>query len=154
MRIDQQRGLEIRSLVFSARIRGTDLDHALATVVAGLESVHTQAEFVALDIEGLAGTVEVVQAVAADLDLDAAGLVLDIEGLVEVAGLVVRGDLAGDDQALRDLQRSAVIHLAELRDGVRRGHRDHRLGSGCIVLERHDRFPFLAGSEQQQTCGE
>ena len=74
-------------------------------------------EALALHVDPLAELVVIVQPREAEFQLDAGGLILDVETLVEIARGVGSGDLALDDQIIGYLDRPVLVHCLELPDG-------------------------------------
>ena len=142
MTVDEQGGLQIRSLVFPGRVLEANLHHTVAVVA--LVAVHPQREVAAVHIDSLSLLVVVVEAVLADLDLDAAGLVLDVETLVEVARTVSGADYAGDDYVLvHHPRRTGLVLVRELRNRMRGRHLDRLHLVGIVVSARNYRLKLL-----------
>ena len=152
--VDDERGLEVGGLIGAGRVAVAHLDHALAAVGAGFVAIHSEREAEALDIDRLAGEVVVVEGRAAHLDLHSAGLVLDVETLVEVARLVGGGHLAGYDDVLVDGPRNrGLVHRCQLAYGVRRGQGLGGQRRRIVVLQGIYGFEFLAGNGHERQCG-
>ena len=108
--------------------------NAVAAIISGLVAIHSEGQAVALDIDSLARLVVVVETVLSDLDLHSAGLVLDVEALVEVARLVCGRYYSLDYDLLIDGPRLAChIHVRQLCYGVGR-LKLHLVVSGRIII--------------------
>ena len=116
MSVNQKLRLDIRSLIFLGRVRITDLNH---TVAARTFAIHAHRQVIAFYIYHLPRLVIVVETVLAHLYLHSACLVLDIETLVEIAGLVSSGHATPYDDFLAyelvhtDYKRAAFIFPAK-----------------------------------------
>ncbi len=104
-------------------------------------------EVAALDIDALADAVFGIEGAVVDLDHDGAGLILDGEVLVAVAGLVGGGDDAGDDGAVGNLRirvgGADRVQVAQFGDGH----------VGLPVESEHGglvEFPFAGGRDERQ----
>ena len=127
-----------------------ELQEAAAAVVAGLVAVLAEREAVAIDIEDLADLVVVVGGRLADLEVEAAGLVLDVDLTVDVAVLVGGSDLSAEDIVLVDLYRGAVGPVEALEFGDGREFRHSEIIEHFLVGPDFIGFAGVAGLREHR----
>ena len=125
--------------------------------------IRTEREAGAADIYPLAEFVIAIERRLADLDVDAAGTVLDIQLAIDIAGTVGGNDLALDPDIAGDLDTGRLVHGlqgldgSELREMVAIYELRLRNGdelSRFVGVDGEHRLPFflqtLAGNERQK----
>ncbi len=137
MGVDNVLNLKVRGLIFTGRISIAELDHSV---------VGTEGEAAAFDIDPLAEFVVVVKGVLADFQLDAAGGVLNVKALVDIAAAIFGNNLTAYDYVLLDLDRTGFVQCLELGDGRVRSHRHRLIDISPAVVRGEDLIPLLAGS--------
>ena len=149
MTVDQFLEVDVGGLILGVLVL---LEAQLRHAVVGAEG-----QALAFDINPLAAGELAVEGGLADLDVDAAGGVLDIELAVDIAFAVVGDDLALDPD-VAELDTAGLVHFLQGLDGRKLTveARERRLGIGnkgvrLVVTESEDGLPFffqtLAGDE-------
>ena len=142
MSINQILRLHVRSLIRLGRVLAAKLDHTV---------VRAESKTAALHIHPLTELVIIVQTILAELQLDTRGCVLDVQALVDIAGLVLGNNLTADDDVLfNGKRRTFSVHLLELQNRSIRSHRDRLVNVSLAIISSENRLPLVAGCEQCQ----
>ena len=154
MSVYKKRSLKIRSLIFTARIGKSHLDHTVAISRAGLVSVHSQTEVTAVHIYSLTRKIIIVESVLSHLNFHSAGLVLNIETLIEVARLVGSAYDSGDDDILINFPwRAHLVPGSKLCNGMCGGH-GYRLRRIRVLRTGEYRLKLFFQRSTGRSCNE